>query len=72
MSLAIACWVRDTALQSNERDMEYKKAILGGMFMKTTKMKTTIEGMEGHKNSISEEYEKHKKQSNDFAWIFKG
>ncbi len=29
MSLAIACWVRDTALQTNQRDVEYKKAMLG-------------------------------------------
>ena len=72
MAMAIACWVKDTALEVNQRDIEYKKAILGGMFMKTTKMKTTIEGMDGHKNSINEEYEKHKKETKDFAWIFKG
>jgi hypothetical protein len=38
ISLAIACWVRDTALQVNQRDVQYKKAMLDGMFMKTTKM----------------------------------
>ena len=72
MSLAIACWVRDTALQTSQRDVEYKKAMLGGMFMKTTQMRTTIEGMEGHKKSFDEKYQKEIKQATDFAWIFKG
>ena len=72
MSLAIACWVRDTALQVNERDAQYKKAILGGMFLKTTQMKTTISGMEGHKESFAEKHEEEMKKTKDFAWIFKG
>ena len=72
MSLAIACWVRDTALQTNQRDVEYKKAILGGMMMKTTKMSTAIEGMDGYKKSLSEKHQESIKQAVDFAWIFKG
>jgi hypothetical protein len=72
MSLAIACWVRDTALQVNERDAQYKKAMLGGMFMKTTQMKTTINGMEGHKESFAEKHAEEIKKTKDFAWIFKG
>ena len=72
MSLAIACWVRDTALQTNQRDVEYKRAMLDGMFMKTTTMSTTIEGMDGHKKSFDQKYEKEIKQSTEFAWIFKG
>ena len=32
MSLAIACWVRDTALETSERDVEYKRAMLDGIF----------------------------------------
>ncbi len=72
MSLAIACWVRDTALQTSQRDVQYKKAMLDGMFMKTTRMNTTIEGMEGHKKSFDEKYEKQMQQATNFAWIFKG
>ena len=72
MSLAIACWVRDTALQTSQRDVEYKKAMLSGMFMKTTQMSTTIEGMDGHKKSFEDKYKKEIKQATDFAWIFKG
>jgi hypothetical protein len=29
MALAIGCWVRDTALTVNQRDLEYKKAMVG-------------------------------------------
>ena len=31
MALAIACWVRDTALTVNKRDAEYNKAMVGAM-----------------------------------------
>ena len=31
MALAIACWVRDTALETNGRDAEYQKACLSSM-----------------------------------------
>ena len=49
MALAIACWVRDTALTANQRDMEYKKACLGFYDIKVnTKINTTIPGMEGY------------------------
>ena len=72
MSLAIACWVRDTALQTSQRDVEYKKAMLDGMFLKRTQMKTTIEGMDGHNKSFDEKYSKEIKQTTEFAWIFKG
>ena len=72
MALAITCWVRDTALEENKRDMEYKKAMLDGMFLKSTKMTTTIEGMKGHNKSLEKKLEKHTQQTKEFAWIFKG
>ena len=31
MALAIGCWIRDTALQVNQRDLEYNRAFLGSM-----------------------------------------
>ena len=31
MALAIACWVRDTALTVNQRDLEYQKAFLSSI-----------------------------------------
>ncbi len=72
MSLAIACWVRDTALQVNQKDVEYKKAMLDGMYLRSNKMNTAIKGMDGYKKEFEQKYEKEIKQATDFAWIFKG
>ena len=72
MALAIACWVRDTALQVNERDTAYKKAILNSMYLNKTKMNTAIKGMDGYGTDLDEKLDKHKKQMKDFIWIFKG
>ncbi len=53
MSLAIACWVRDTALQENQRDIEYKRAMLDGLCKSTTTMNTQIKGQEGYAQKFS-------------------
>ena len=45
MSMAIACWVRDTALVSNQRDVEYKKALLNAMSTSKTQLNTAVPGM---------------------------
>jgi hypothetical protein len=34
LSMAIACWVRDTALITNQRDIDYSKAMLGAISVK--------------------------------------
>ena len=49
MSLAIACWVRDTALTVNARNVEYKKAFLNSMVYSSTKFDTKIRGQSGYK-----------------------
>jgi hypothetical protein len=72
MSLAIACWVRDTALQVNERDVEYKKAILNSMYLNKTTMNTAIKGMNGYGSDMKEKQLEAKQQMKDFVWIFKG
>ena len=72
MALAIACWVRDTALETNKRDIEYKKAMLDGIFMKTTKINTSIKGMEGHERDFEDKYREELKQAKEFVWILKG
>ena len=33
MALAIACWVRDTALEVSKKDQEYQKAMLNSMYL---------------------------------------
>ena len=72
MAMAIMCWVRDTALTVNKKDTEYKKAMLDGMFMKTSKMNTTIKGQEGYNQDFATKYEEELSIPKHFAWIFKG
>jgi hypothetical protein len=70
MSLAIACWVRDTAIINNERNLEYSKAFLGALTNSRNYLNTTIPGMQGY------EYEQKIKQQQNtykqFAWLIKG
>lgn len=72
MSLAIACWVRDTALQVNERDTAYKKAILNSMYLNKTTMNTAIKGMDGYGTDIKEKQKNAKNEMEHFSWIYKG
>lgn len=72
MSLAIACWVKDTALQTNQREVEYKKAMLDGMYMNTTKLNTSIKGMNEHSPEFNRKYKEEIQQAKEFVWIFKG
>ena len=74
MSLAIACWVRDTALEVSQKDSEYQKAILDGMFCTTKTINTAIKGMREYnvRETTEQKYEKDIKISKEFPWIFKG
>jgi hypothetical protein len=73
MSMAIACWVRDTALVSNQRDVEYKKALIEGISISGTKLKTTIPGQRGHYGQdMREDYAEQKKALEPFMWLSKG
>jgi len=69
MSMAIGCWVRDTALVTNQRDMEYKKVFLNSMTKSNTILDTTIPGMTGNKSKAAE---KQIKDRQEFGWLFKG
>jgi len=72
MSLAIGCWVRDTALSENEKDMAYKKAMLGGLFKSTTTMNTQIKGQKFYNETFNEKHEEEIKKTKEFLWIYKG
>jgi hypothetical protein len=72
MSLAIACWVRDTALQVNERDVAYKKAILNSMYLNKTTMNTAIKGMDGFGSEVKEQQKQAFDEMQQFSWIYKG
>ena len=55
MACAIGCWVRETALVENKRNIEYNRAFLDTMLTTKTTINTTIKGMEGYdsKNTFS-------------------
>ena len=72
MALAITCWVRDTALEENKRDVEYKKAMLDGIMKSTTTMNTQIKGQEGYSQNFHEKHEEEIKKTKEFLWIYKG
>ena len=76
MALAIACWVKDTALTVNERDLAYNKAFLNSMIVSNTSIQTTISGQLGYKSILD-----HDKISNrnkaieeaiEYSWLYKG
>ena len=69
MALCIGCWVRDTALQTNARDLEYTKAFLSTMKKSNTVINTSISGMQGY--TPIEKSDNIKKQK-DFLWLLKG
>ena len=72
MALAIGCWIRDTALQVNKRETEYKKAMISSMYKSDSTMNTTIKGMQGYNKTTKEKINEFKKEMTSFPWIYKG
>ena len=70
MAAAIGCWVRDTAIIENERDVEYKKAFLNSISTSRTVLETRATGQ--YKASLQDRYKEEQKIRKDFSWIFKG
>ena len=69
MAFAIGCWVRDTALETNQRDIEYTKTFLSAMTKTKSELNTAIPGQKGYKpiaksDSIDEQM-RH-------IWLLKG
>jgi hypothetical protein len=71
LSLAIACWIRDSVFEINQRDIEYRKAITSSMRMTNKKFHTTIQGMTGH-DSLSEKQREAKEEYKQLVWLYKG
>tara|TARA_R110002124_G_scaffold280953_1_gene454876 strand:- start:405 stop:1979 length:1575 start_codon:yes stop_codon:yes gene_type:complete len=69
MSLAIMCWVRDTALEINKRDLEYNRAMVNSMIKTSTSLNTTIAGMTGHQPVRNADQINKRKE---FLWLYKG
>ena len=71
MSVAIGCWVKDTALTVNQRELQYKKAFLNSMIVTNTNFDTRIAGMSGYKQDKGNAYAQAKKMK-PFYWVYKG
>tara|TARA_A100001011_G_scaffold378734_1_gene443856 strand:+ start:14496 stop:16082 length:1587 start_codon:yes stop_codon:yes gene_type:complete len=73
MACSIGCWVRDTALIENQRNTEYKKAIIGSMRTSNTTINTSIPGMRNYKkDGVFDKINQTKKTHEQFPWLFKG
>lgn len=72
MALAIACWVRDTALQSNARELNYQKAFVDAIITTKTTMNTQIKGQQGYKkNEIFDKLSEADQLYSQYKWIIK-
>jgi hypothetical protein len=77
MSLAIACWVRDTALTTSQRDVEYTKAMFNAITMANTRVQTKIPGQIGYNSNYSlDEKRVNQRELKEFYkmydWLYKG
>lgn len=54
LAIAIACWVRETALIANHHETEYKKAMLGSIMTSKSVFDTRMRGMAGYRKNNSE------------------
>ena len=78
MAMAIACWVRDTAIIANKRNEEYQRAMLDSMVYTNTVFNTQMKGQRGYNSRQSvwdldkDPITKHKKDMVEFPWIYKG
>jgi hypothetical protein len=73
MALAIACWVRDTALQANARDLNYQKAFVDAIITTKTTMNTRIVGQQGYEkdNAFDKQMTDAEKLYEQYKWIIK-
>ncbi len=69
MAMAIACWVRDTAVITGQKDVQLNMAILNCISKTSSHINTSIKGMNNYKQ-IAED--NNKSMYKEFAWIIKG
>lgn len=70
MSLAIACWVRDTAVINNERSLEYSRAFLNAISNTRNILNTSIPGMQKYEHA--QKLQQQQSVYKQFAWLLKG
>ena len=72
MALAIACWVRDTAIQSSARELNYQKAFVDAIVTTKTTMNTQVKGQTGYnKDNIFDKMTEADKMYKQYKWIIK-
>lgn len=69
MALAIACWVRDTTLIVNQKDVQLNVAILNSMTRSKTEINTSINGMNNYKEIATDSV---KAMYKEYMWLLKG
>jgi hypothetical protein len=73
MACAIGCWVRDTALIENQRDLEYKKAMIGSIMSSKTHIDSRIPGMTKPRQvELFEKYVDQRDTNKEYIWLLKG
>ena len=70
MAAAIGCWVRDTAIIENQKDVEYKKAFLNSIILTNTTLNTNTPDQ--RKKNIYEMAMDDKNNLKDHIWVLKG
>ena len=66
------CWVSDTAIQENSRDLNYQKAFVDAIYTTRTTMNTQIKGQIGYKkDEIFDKMSEAKATYEEFMWIIK-
>tara|TARA_E500000318_G_scaffold101806_1_gene105598 strand:+ start:985 stop:2550 length:1566 start_codon:yes stop_codon:yes gene_type:complete len=71
IAACIGCWVRETALTVNKRDVQYQKALLASITVSNKTLNTTIEGQQGYKPR-SPRSNMYGTGQPDYSWIIKG
>ena len=73
MACAIGCWVRDTVLIENKREIEYKKAFINCIMTNKTHIDSRIPGMQKpRKTELFEQAIDEKEKMKEFLWLLKG
>jgi hypothetical protein len=70
MSMAIACWIRDTVLINNQRNLEYHKAFLGAITKTNSQFDSSIGGMLQYEKD--QRLLQQRKTYLEHVWLFKG
>jgi hypothetical protein len=74
MSLAIACWVRDTAIVQGRRNDDFKRALIGGIMSTRSGLDVRVPGQRDYNRNadLQRKARQAAKQQEQFSWVYKG